>query len=125
MSTPILPLTIGFDLSAVFARFNQLEELIMATATEALTALAAKEDANHAALLDLFADVRALLIQLSQEQQLSDEARTLADALDAKLNADADEVHALDSQVGDADGSDATTPDPEPSPEPAPEAPVE
>lgn len=95
----------------ILTRLDSLEAT-MATATEAIAALAAQEDANSAALNDLVADVRALIVLLSAEPQLTSETQAAADALSAKLTDDAGTVSALDAQVGDADGSD--TPPAEP-----------
>lgn len=111
-----VPVVVTVDLTPVHARFDHLEELLMATATEALEAINTKVDSLKAAVLDAFSDVRALLNQLAQEQQLSDAARALADQVDGTLNSVSDEVHALDAQVGDADGSD--TPPAPPAAEP-------
>ena len=77
----------------------------MATATEQLTALTAKVD-------DLVADVRAALAVINGDT-LSTEAQAALDALVTK-------VDALDTEVGDLDGSD--TPPEEPLVD---EAPVE
>lgn len=84
----------------------------MATATEAIAALTAQADANSAALLDLVSDVRALIMFLQQEPQLSDDTQAMADALAAKLAGDAAVMGALDAEVGDADGSDTPAPEP-------------
>lgn len=94
---------------AALTRLTHLEEA-MATATEAITALTAQADANSAALLDLVADVRALIVLLSAEQQLTAETQAAADALAVKLADDAGVLGALDAEVGDADGSDTPTP---------------
>jgi hypothetical protein len=64
----------------------------MALATEQLTALSAKVD-------DLISDVRGALATIGQDQ-LSDSAQTALDNL-------TDKIDAFDSEVGDADGSDA------------------
>ena len=85
----------------------------MATATEAIAALQLQVDANSTALLDLVADVRALIELLSVEPQLSPEVQAQADAIAAKLTGDAGTIGALDIEVGDADGSDTPPPAPE------------
>lgn len=82
----------------------------MATATEAIAAFTAQADANAAILADVFADVRALIVLLSGEQQLSAETQAAADALAAKLTDEAASIATLDVEVGDADGSDTPTP---------------
>lgn len=79
----------------------------MATATEAIAALTAQADANATVLADVFADVRALIVLLSVEPQLTAETQAAVDALGVKLSAEAAEVAVLDAEVGDADGSDA------------------
>lgn len=101
--TPAAPVVV-VDL-ATLTRLTHLEQL-MATATEAIAALTAQADANSTALLDLVADVRALIALLSAEQQLTPETQAAADALAAKLAGDAGVIGALDTEVGDADGSD-------------------
>ena len=52
------PLVIGLDLSAVHARFDQLEAL-MATAAEEITALTGRFDALNAVVVDIHADFLA------------------------------------------------------------------
>ncbi len=69
----------------------------MATATEQLSALSSKVD-------DLLADVRAALATISNDE-LSAEAQTALDGLNAKIDA-------FDAEVGDADGSETTQPVP-------------
>lgn len=98
------PITFSVDLTAVHARFNTLE-ILMATVTEALTALQAQSDANHAAVADLVADVRALIAFL-RERPLTDAEQALVDSISAQLADEASVVGALDAEVGDADGSD-------------------
>jgi hypothetical protein len=63
----------------------------MATATNQITALSAKFD-------DFASDVRAALAVINDDQ-LSPQAQEALDGLSAKLDA-------LDTEVGDADGSD-------------------
>ena len=91
---------------ATLTRLTQLEAL-MSTATEAIATLTAQADANGAALLDLVADVRALIVLLSAEPQLLAETQAAADGLAAKLADESAALGSLDSEVGDADGSDA------------------
>jgi uncharacterized coiled-coil protein SlyX len=69
----------------------------MATATEQLTALSGKVD-------DLISDVRAALAVIG-EDNLSEAAQGELDKLTAK-------VEAFDTEVGDADRSDETIPQP-------------
>lgn len=109
-AAPIAPLVFGVDLSAVFARLDELEFNIMTTQAEAFEAVAAKID-------DIKADFTALLEQLAAEREnLTEAGQAALDTLTAK-------VDALDLAVGDGDGSD--TPD-EPVDEPAdPDAPAE
>lgn len=100
-----VPITVGVDLSAVFARLDQLEDRIMTTQAEAFVALAARID-------DIKADFAALLEQLAAEREnLTEAGQAALDALSAK-------VDAFDAEVGDADGSDALAE--EPAAEPAP-----
>jgi uncharacterized coiled-coil protein SlyX len=90
LSAPLVPF--GLDLSAVFARFDHLEEL-MATEAEQITALSTKLD-------DVIADVRAALAILTAERDnLGTEGQAALDSLSAKLAA-------FDTEIGDADGSD-------------------
>lgn len=80
-------------------RIHHLEEL-MATATEQLTALSGRFD-------DFASDVRAALAVINDDQ-LSPQAQEALDGLSAKLAS-------LDTEVGDADGSDepvVTQPEP-------------
>jgi len=100
--------TVVVDIAAL-TRLTTLETL-MATATEAIAALSAQADANSAALLDLVSDVRALIVLLSAEPQLTTETQVAADVLAAKLDEDAAVVGALDAEVGDADGSEVPIP---------------
>lgn len=86
LGTESLPLA----LHRVHHRIHHLEEL-MATATEQLTALSGRFD-------DFASDVRAALAVINDDQ-LSPQAQEALDGLTAKLNA-------LDTEVGDADGSD-------------------
>jgi uncharacterized coiled-coil protein SlyX len=79
-------------------RIHHLEE-VMAKATDQITALSTKFD-------DFASDVRAALAVIN-EDKLSDTAQAALDGLSAKLAA-------LDTEVGDADGSDTPAPvDPE------------
>jgi hypothetical protein len=66
-------------------------EVLMATATEQLTVLSSRFD-------DFASDVRAALAVINDDQ-LSPQAQEALDGLSAKLSA-------LDTEVGDADGSD-------------------
>lgn len=75
-------------------------EVLMATATEQLTALSTKVD-------DLISDVRAALATIDGDE-LSPEAQAALDALTAK-------VDAFDAEVGDADGSDTPAQPAEPT----------
>jgi len=68
-------------------------EATMATATEQLTALAAKVD-------DIAADFTALVTALAAERE------NLTEAGQAALDTAVAKVEALDAAVGDADGSD-------------------
>lgn len=94
------PLTIGLDLTAVFARLDLMEAHIMTTQAEAFDALSAKVD-------DIAADFTALVAALAVERENLTEAGQAALA-----NAEA-KVAALDVAVGDADGSDAVVEEPE------------
>jgi hypothetical protein len=79
-----------FLLHRVLHRIDHLEELV-ATATEQLNALNTQFD-------DFASDVRAALAVINDDQ-LSPQAQEALDGLSAKLSA-------LDTEVGDADGSD-------------------
>lgn len=84
----------------------------MATIDETLAAQSAALDTVAAQLADLAADVAVLVSgELSTEQQV------VADGIAAKLAAISNGLLALDTSVGDRDGSD-TPPEPEPTPEP-------
>lgn len=84
--TDVLPMA----LHRVYHRIHHLEEL-MATATEQLTTLSGRFD-------DFANDVRAALAVINDDQ-LSPQAQEALDGLNAKLAA-------LDTEIGDADGSD-------------------
>lgn len=91
------PFVFGIDLSAVTHRLDTLEAS-MATAAEQLTALTAKVD-------DVVADVRAALeILRADRENLSESGQAAFDTLSAK-------VDAFDTEIGDADGSDAPAPE--------------
>lgn len=90
MTSPFAPF--GLDLSAVHARFDQLEALV-ATAAEQITALSARVD-------DIHADFTALVAALAAERE------NLTEAGQAALDAAVAKLAALDEAVGDADGSD-------------------
>ena len=77
----------------------------MSAIDDALAALTAKDDTLAAAVTDLIADVRALIDQL-RNAPLTPEQQAAVDALSARLDTTAGEVGALDTEVGDADGSD-------------------
>lgn len=100
------PPVVVLDLTPVLTRLDAMEATLMTTATEALTALAAQADANHTALTDLVDDVRALIVGLREEQNLSAENTARVDSIAADLGMDAATMSGLDSEVGDADGSD-------------------
>ena len=102
------PLVLGIDLSAVFARLDQLEAH-MSAIDDALAALTAQDDALAASVTDLIADVRALIDQL-RNAPLTPEQQAAVDALSARLSGTAAEVASLDTEVGDADGSENPTP---------------
>ena len=94
MTSPFAPF--GLDLTAVFARFDTLEDL-MANEAEQLSALSTKLD-------DVIADVRAALAILTAERDnLGSEGQAALDSLSAK-------VDAFDAEIGDKDGSDTPTP---------------
>jgi hypothetical protein len=84
------------DLTPVLTRLDALEEL-MATAAEQITALSTKVD-------DIAADFAALRdAMLVERENLTTAGQAALDAANAKLDA-------LDTEVGDADGSDTPTP---------------
>lgn len=85
-------------------------EAHVATIDETLAAQSAALDTVAAQLADLAADVAVLVSgELSTEQQAA------ADSITAKLTALTESLAALDTSVGDRDGSD-TPPEPEPVP---------
>lgn len=105
----------GIDLSAVFARFESLEALV-ATVLENLAAVQSKSDAQGsaiqalaAAFTDLASDVRAALAAAQDpsvdEQAALDTLNTTLDATSAAAASALADIAALDSEVGDADGS--------------------
>ena len=91
------PTTSDGALAAFTLILNRLENM-MTTQSEAFDALSAKVD-------DIAADFTALVAALAAERE------NLTDAGQAALaNAEA-KIAALDAAVGDADGSDAVTPE--------------
>jgi len=104
-------------------------EATMATVLENLAAVQAKADAQGsaitalaAAFADLAADVRAALIAAADpnvdEQAALDQLNTTLDSSTAAAAAALTDVTALDTEVGDADGSDTPPIEPEVPAEP-------
>ena len=91
----------------------------MATINEVLAAQGAALDTVAAQVADLAADVAVLAAgELTAEQQAA------ADSVTAKLAAITEGLAAVDTVVGDRDGSDTPEePAPAPEPEPTPEEP--
>lgn len=101
----------------------------MSTVLDNLAAVQAKADAQGAgitalaaAFSDLASDVRAALEAAKDptvdEQAALDQLAATLDASTAAAAAALADVSALDTEVGDADGSDAPVPAPDPEAEP-------
>ena len=100
------PLVIGLDLSAVHARFDILEAL-MATAAEEITALTGRFDALNAVVVDIHADFLAFRdAMLAERENLTAAGQAALDHATERADAAAAALGALDTEVGDADGSD-------------------
>jgi len=129
----LAPFTRGIDLTDLYRwlnrRFDRLER-IMATVLDNLAAIKAKADANGeavavlaSAFTDLASDVRAALTAAQDpsvdEQAALDALSATLDTSSAAAAAALADIQALDTEVGDADGSDT------PAETPAEDAPTE
>jgi ABC-type transporter Mla subunit MlaD len=111
------PVTINqVDFEPIFNRLTTLEEH-MATVAENLADIQAKADAQGSAIQalaaafgDLAADVRAALAATADpnvdEQAALDTLNTTLDTTSAAAAAALSDIAGLDTEVGDADGSD-------------------
>ncbi len=120
----------GDSSSATLAAFTMIlntltrMEEALTTQSEAFDALAAKNDATLAAVQDLTADFIAFRDAMAAEREnLTPAGQAAFDAASAKADAAAAALATLDTEVGDADGSDTPPPPPpveEPPAEPTP-----
>jgi len=97
----------AFDTIADIRRTQLEQGELMVTQAEAITGIAAK-------LTDILADFRALRdAMLAERENLTEAGQAALDAANVTLTE-------LDTEVGDADGSDTPPPPPEPEPVPVP-----
>lgn len=93
-------------LAAFTLILNRLESL-MTSQSEAFAALGAKNDATLAAVQDLAADFVAFRDAMAAEREnLTEAGQAAFDEANAKADAASAALAALDTEVGDADGSD-------------------
>lgn len=119
---PYAPVFPAVDLSGLYAYLDQRFGEIMTSQAEAFAALAANDAALLAAVQDVAADFAALVAAMAVEREnLTEAGQAAFDAAQAKSAELSAALAALDTAVGDADGSDT----PPPAEGPAPEAPAE
>jgi uncharacterized coiled-coil protein SlyX len=120
MTAAFAPLGFGLDLTAVHARFDQLEARMTAV-DNVLTNADAKLTTLVTGMADFSSDLAAFIATFGD---LTPEQQVQADAIDAKLGALIGALSAADSAVGDADGSEVP-PVEEPEEPAEPETPAE
>ena len=117
-----VPVVVTVDLTPVLARLDSLEALL-STAAEQINALTGRFDALNDVVVDVHADFVAFRdAMLAERENLTAAGQAALDHAIERADAAGAALESLNTEVGDADGSD--TPPAAPAPEEPPAEPV-